>query len=118
MLGDFEAPTYGAWTATGDFAGTAPHVGGDGRVGERSVDTFFGAQRDSDENRGTIQSPTFTLDHDYLSFEVAGGAQPSTPGLGSSSTGPSYAPPPGTRPARSTGRPGTSPTCAASRPGS
>ncbi len=78
MLGDFEAPTYGAWTATGDFAGTAPHVGGDGRVGERSVDTFFGAQRDSDENRGTIQSPTFTLDHDYLSFEVAGGAQPST----------------------------------------
>ena len=78
VLGDFEAPTYGAWTATGDFAGTAPHVGGDGRVGERSVDTFFGAQRDSDENRGTIESPTFTLDHDYLSFEVAGGAQPST----------------------------------------
>src|SRR3954468_5416143 len=78
VLGDFEAPTYGAWTATGDFAGTAPHVGGDGRVGERIVDTFFGAQRDSDENRGTIQSPTFTLDRDYLSFEVAGGAQPST----------------------------------------
>ncbi len=78
VLGDFEAPTYGAWTATGDFAGTAPHVGGDGRVGERTVDTFFGAQRDSDENRGTIESPTFTLDHDYLSFEVAGGAQPST----------------------------------------
>ena len=78
VLGDFEAPTYGAWTATGDFAGTAPHVGGDGRVGERIVDTFFGAQRDSDENRGTIESPTFTLDHDYLSFEVAGGAQPST----------------------------------------
>ena len=78
VLGDFESPTYGAWTATGDFAGTAPHVGGDGRVGERSVDTFFGAQRDSDENRGTIESPTFTLDHDYLSFEVAGGAQPST----------------------------------------
>ncbi len=78
VLGDFEAATYGAWTATGDFAGTAPHVGGDGRVGERIVDTFFGAQRDSDENRGTIESPTFTLDRDYLSFEVAGGSQPST----------------------------------------
>ena len=78
VIGDFEAPTYGAWTATGDFAGTAPHVGGDGRIGERSVDTFFGAHEDGDSNRGTIESPTFTLDHDYLSFEVAGGAQPTT----------------------------------------
>ena len=57
VLGDFEAPTYGAWTATGDFAGTAPHVGGDGRVGERIVDTFFGARETATSNRGTIVSP-------------------------------------------------------------
>ena len=61
VLGDFEAPTYGAWTTTGDFAGTAPHVGGDGRQGERIVDTFFGARDNGDNNRGTIVSPEFVV---------------------------------------------------------
>src|SRR4051812_4175806 len=78
VLGDFEAPTYGAWTATGDFAGTGPFQGGDGRQGDRIVDTFFGARENGDSNRGTIESPEFTIDHNYLSFLVAGGAQPST----------------------------------------
>ena len=118
VLGDFEAPTYGAWTATGDFAGTAPHVGGDGRVGERIVDTFFGAQRDSDENRGTIESPEFTIDHDYLELRGRGRRAAL------------HAGPARRRWERRThrlrtrdrhaqlGRPGTSPTYAASRPGS
>ena len=73
MLGDFEADTYGAWTATGDFAGTAPARGGDGRSGRAQlVDTFFGA-RDNGDEPGTIVSPEFTIDQDYLNFLVAGG---------------------------------------------
>ena len=100
VLGDFEAPTYGAWTATGDFAGTAPHVGGDGRVGERSVDTFFGAQRDSDENRGTIESPDLHA-RPRLS-ELRGRRRRAAVHAGPARRRrrASYAPPPGTRPAR------------------
>ena len=43
LLGGFES-TYEAegWQATGDFAGTELFRGGEGRMGEQSVDTFFG----------------------------------------------------------------------------
>jgi levanase len=78
VLGDFEAASYGTWTATGDFAGTAPFAGGEGRQGERIVDTFFGNATASDANRGTVESPEFTLDRDYLSFLVAGGSTAAT----------------------------------------
>ena len=78
VLGDFESETYGAWTATGDFAGTGPFRGGDGRQGERIVDTFFGARENGDSNRGTIVSPAFDIDADFLSFLIAGGSTPST----------------------------------------
>jgi fructan beta-fructosidase len=73
-LGDFEG-TYAAdgWTATGDFAGTQPFRGGDGRSGEQIVDTFFGAARNGDDNRGRIVSSEFTLDRPFLNFLVAGG---------------------------------------------
>ena len=78
VLGDFESESYGAWTATGDFAGTGPFRGGDGRQGERIVDTFFGARENGDSNQGTIESPEFEITRDYLSFLIAGGSQPST----------------------------------------
>jgi fructan beta-fructosidase len=81
VLGDFEGPDYGSWTPTGDFAGTAPHRGGDGRIGEQSVDTFFGNPNDGDQNMGSIVSPEFTIDRDFLDFEIAGGNHPE-PGPG------------------------------------
>ena len=81
MLGDFEGPDYGSWTATGDFAGTTPHRGGDGRIGEQIVDTFFGNPNDGDQNIGSIVSPEFTIDRDFLDFEIAGGNHPE-PGPG------------------------------------
>ena len=81
VLGDFEGPDYGSWTPTGDFAGTAPHRGGDGRIGEQIVDTFFGNPSDGDQNMGSIVSPEFTIDRDFLDFEIAGGNHPE-PGPG------------------------------------
>jgi fructan beta-fructosidase len=81
VLGDFEGPDYGSWTPTGDFAGTAPHRGGDGRIGEQSVDTFFGNPENGDQNMGSIVSPEFTIDRDFLDFEIAGGNHPE-PGPG------------------------------------
>ena len=81
VLADFEGPDYGSWTATGDFAGTTPHRGGDGRIGEQIVDTFFGIPNNGDPNTGSIVSPEFTINQDYLNFEIAGGNHPE-PGPG------------------------------------
>jgi levanase len=81
VLADFEGPDYGSWTASGDFAGTTPHRGGDGRVGEQIVDTFFGNPTNGDPNTGSIVSPKFTIDRDFLDFEIAGGNHPE-PGPG------------------------------------
>jgi fructan beta-fructosidase len=81
VLADFEGPDYASWTATGDFAGTTPHRGGDGRVGEQIVDTFFGNPNNGDPNTGSIVSPEFTINRDFLDFEIAGGNHPE-PGPG------------------------------------
>ena len=81
VIGDFENDAYAPWMATGDFAGTAPHIGGDGRIGDRSVDTFFGNANDGDANTGKIVSPDFDITRDYLNFEIAGGKHPE-PGPG------------------------------------
>jgi fructan beta-fructosidase len=74
VLGDFER-TYEAegWTATGDFAGTQPFRGGEGRMGEQIVDTFFGAASDGDPLTGKIVSPEFEITREYVNFMLAGG---------------------------------------------
>jgi fructan beta-fructosidase len=78
VLADFEGADYGNWTPTGDFAGTTPHRGGDGRIGEQSVDTFFGKPDNGDPNTGKIVSPEFTINRNYLDFEIAGGNHPAS----------------------------------------
>jgi fructan beta-fructosidase len=74
LLGGFES-TYEAegWQPTGDFAGTQPFRGGEGRMGEQSVDTFFGAASNGDPLTGKIVSPEFEITRDYVNFMVAGG---------------------------------------------
>ena len=75
LVGGFES-TYEAegWQATGDFAGTQPARGGEGRMGEQIVDTFFGPAGDNgDPLTGKIVSREFTLTRDYLNFMIAGG---------------------------------------------
>ena len=96
MFADFEGADYGSWTATGDFAGTAPHRGGDGRIGEQSVDTFFGNPNDGDQNMGSIISPEFTIDRDFLDFGSPAATIPAGPR-------PDRGEPPGGRPGRAHG---------------
>ncbi len=75
LLGGFES-TYEAegWQATGDFAGTQPFRGGEGRMGEQSVDTFFGpAGNNGDPLTGKIISRDFTITREYVNFMIAGG---------------------------------------------
>jgi levanase len=75
LVGSFES-TYEAegWRPTGDFAGTQPVRGGEGRMGEQIVDTFFGpGGNNGDPLTGRIVSPEFTITRDYVNFMIAGG---------------------------------------------
>ncbi|MEZ0067012.1 levanbiose-producing levanase [Streptacidiphilus sp. MAP12-20] len=75
LLADFEGSTYGTgWTATGSFAGTGPTAESlPGAVGNQVLDTFTGG---GDAATGTITSPSFTIDRNFLHFLIAGGDHP------------------------------------------
>ena len=80
VFADFEGDTWGSgWTATGDFATDGPRAGtiGDqqqvsGYLGQKLVNTFTR----HDESTGTITSPAFTIDSDYINLLVGGGNHP------------------------------------------
>ena len=106
-------PTTAGWTASGDFAGTAPHRGGD-RPDRRAERRHVLRQPQRRRpNTGSIVSPEFTIDRHFLDFEIAGGNHPSRAarpdgGRTSSSTARSCARRRETTPGHSTGWPGTS----------
>lgn len=72
---DFEGATYGdGWTETGDFVGTGPtRESLPGQIGAGVLDTCV---KTCDAAEGTITSPSFTIDHDYIDLLVAGGKHP------------------------------------------
>ncbi|MFF3911518.1 GH32 C-terminal domain-containing protein [Streptomyces sp. NPDC001848] len=79
VLADFEGGTYGAWTTTGDAFGTAPATGTlpnqqqvTGWLGDGLVDTYL----NGDSTTGTLTSPEFTIDKDYIDFLIGGGNHP------------------------------------------
>ncbi|OLZ74394.1 glycosyl hydrolase family 32 [Streptomyces sp. IMTB 2501] len=79
VLADFEGGTYGEWTTTGDAFGTAPATGTlpdqqevSGFLGSGLVNTYL----NGDSTTGTLTSPEFTIDKDYVDFLVGGGHHP------------------------------------------
>ncbi|MFC8662110.1 GH32 C-terminal domain-containing protein [Streptomyces sp. NPDC057199] len=79
VLADFEGGTYGGWTATGDAFGSAPATGTLGN--QQEVSGFLGgglvnSYLDGDTTTGTLTSPEFTIDKDYVNFLVGGGNHP------------------------------------------
>ena len=81
LIGDggFEGSDYGDWTTTGTAFGSGPaHSASptNGAVGNGWVDSYGTADSDT----GTLTSPTFTIDHNYINFEMAGGNHPYVPG--------------------------------------
>ncbi|MFE6826250.1 GH32 C-terminal domain-containing protein [Streptomyces sp. NPDC057690] len=79
VIADFEGGTYGDWTATGDAFGTSPATGT--LANQQEVSGFLGAglvnsYLDGDSTTGTLTSPEFTLDKDYVNFLVGGGNHP------------------------------------------
>ena len=83
VLEDFENPTFGSWTTSGDAFGDAPTAGnapGQGGVagylGDQLANSFHGG----DGARGTLTSPDFAINQDYLNFLVGGGNHPRVDG--------------------------------------
>ncbi|MGW7206592.1 GH32 C-terminal domain-containing protein [Streptomyces sp. NPDC054837] len=79
VLADFEGGTYGDWTTTGDAFGTAPATGTldnqqevSGFLGDGLVNSYL----DGDTTTGTLTSPEFTIDKNYVNFLVGGGNHP------------------------------------------
>ncbi len=86
LFDDFERPTYDPWTAEGAAFGSGPvaldqmpayqgKVGGQGR---RVVNSHASAPGDSVESKdaqtGTLTSRPFTIERDYITFLIGGGA--------------------------------------------
>ncbi|GAA3618960.1 GH32 C-terminal domain-containing protein [Microlunatus ginsengisoli] len=72
---DFEGSTYGdGWTATGDFVGEGPASSTlPGQLGSKVLDTCV---KTCDPAVGTISSPDFTIDTNYIDLLVGGGNHP------------------------------------------
>ncbi|MEV4687320.1 glycoside hydrolase family 32 protein [Microbacterium sp. LWH3-1.2] len=75
VIADFEGDSWAqGWTATNSFIGTGPTAAdAPGQVGARLADTFVGG---GDPATGTITSPAFTIDRNFLHFLVGGGDHP------------------------------------------
>ena len=83
VLADFEKG-YGDWQTTGEAFGSGPATGTwdgqqavDGFEGRGLVNTFRGG----DGAQGTLTSPLFRVDQDYLSFRIGGGRLPDQVGV-------------------------------------
>jgi sucrose-6-phosphate hydrolase SacC (GH32 family) len=76
VLADFEQATYGPWKTTGNAFGKGPAEGTlpgqmpvTGFDGKKLVNSFLGG----DGTTGTLTSPEFSIDRDYIRFLIGGG---------------------------------------------
>jgi sucrose-6-phosphate hydrolase SacC (GH32 family) len=76
VIADFEQPTYGDWTVTGEAFGPGPAEGTlpgqmpvTGFLGKRLVNSYYGGDR----SVGTLTSPPFTIRRRYINFLIGGG---------------------------------------------
>jgi len=86
VFDDFEKGTYEGWTVTGTAFGTEPmerskmpaYQGEIGQQGQRLVNTHNARQGEdvgkADAHTGTLTSRLFTIERDYLTFLIGGGA--------------------------------------------
>ncbi len=79
VLADFEGPSYAPWTATGDAFGNGPAKGA--LPGQMSVPGFKGkglvnSFHQGDASTGTLTSPPFPIERNFIGFLIGGGANP------------------------------------------
>jgi len=76
LIADFEGADYGSWTVEGEAFGPGPARGAlphqmkvTGFKGKGLVNTFY--KRDG--TTGTLTSPPFRIERDYITFLIGGG---------------------------------------------
>jgi sucrose-6-phosphate hydrolase SacC (GH32 family) len=79
VLADFEGKTYGDWAPTGTAFGSGPARGT--LPGQMHVDGFLGkglvnSFHQGDGSTGTLTSPPFKIERQYLTFLIGGGKNP------------------------------------------
>lgn len=79
VLADFEGRDYGAWQTTGEAFGVGPAQGTlpnqmavSGYLGRGLADSYLRG----DGTTGTLTSPEFVIERDYLAFLIGGGYAP------------------------------------------
>jgi fructan beta-fructosidase len=79
ILADFEGDTYGNWITTGRAFGDGPAQGKlpqqqdvEGFMGKGLANSYHGG----DDATGTLTSPAFTIERNYISFLIGGGGFP------------------------------------------
>jgi len=79
LINDFEADSYGDWKVTGEAFGTGPAHGAIGTqmnvtgfLGQGLVNSFHG----KDRTTGTLTSPLFEIQRDYINLLIGGGRHP------------------------------------------
>jgi fructan beta-fructosidase len=84
VIADFEGDGYGTWLAAGDAFGDAPARGTlpnqqavEGFTGEGLVNTYRGG----DASTGSLSSPEFEVNRDFVAFLIGGGRQPDRTGI-------------------------------------
>ena len=84
VIADFEGTDYGSWKTTGDAFGTGPAQGT--LTGQMAVTGFAGhglvnSFHHGDAGVGTLTSPAFKIERNYIRFLIGGGKNPETTAL-------------------------------------
>ncbi|MBN2511299.1 MAG: GH32 C-terminal domain-containing protein [Sedimentisphaerales bacterium] len=79
LIADFEGDTYGDWQVAGEAFGPGPAQGTlpnqmqvSGFKGKGLVNTFY----QGDGTTGTLTSPAFTIERNFINFLIGGGGHP------------------------------------------
>lgn len=84
IIENFETGTYGRWKAEGDAFGSVPAKGKfDGQQEVNGFDGvgFVNSFHGKDQSTGTLTSPTFRIERNYLTFLIGGGNLPDQVGI-------------------------------------
>lgn len=77
LVNDFESPDWGDWSTSGSAFGDGPAIGA-GLLRELEISNYRGlgvasSERDGDGPTGTLASPGFRIERDYIAFGIGGG---------------------------------------------
>jgi len=77
VIADFEGQTYGNWQVEGNAFGDGPST--KSAPGQQQIEGFKGKgfansyNDQGDDARGTLTSPSFKIERDYINFLIGGG---------------------------------------------